>query len=67
MSSQALALIVLTFGAAIVNGALGYGFSSITEAYVQQQLDLMLHKNSGGGQSSAPRLGTFRAGFRIGF
>ena len=30
ISSQELALVVLTFGAAIVNGALGYGFSSIT-------------------------------------
>lgn len=30
MSPQELGLIVLTFGAAIVNGALGYGFSSIT-------------------------------------
>ncbi len=30
LSSQELGLIVLTFGAAIVNGALGYGFSSIT-------------------------------------
>src|SRR5262245_21390146 len=30
MSSQSIALIVLTFGAAIVNGALGYGFSSLT-------------------------------------
>ena len=30
ISSQEIALIVLTFGAAIVNGALGYGFSSIT-------------------------------------
>jgi uncharacterized membrane protein YfcA len=30
VSAQSLALIVLTFGAAIVNGALGYGFSSIT-------------------------------------
>jgi uncharacterized membrane protein YfcA len=30
MSAHALALVVLTFGAAIVNGALGYGFSSIT-------------------------------------
>lgn len=30
MSSQSIALILLTFGAAIVNGALGYGFSSIT-------------------------------------
>jgi uncharacterized membrane protein YfcA len=28
--SPSLALLVLTFGAAIVNGALGYGFSSIT-------------------------------------
>ena len=30
MTPHALALIVITFGAAIVNGALGYGFSSIT-------------------------------------
>ena len=30
MSPEAIGLIVLTFGAAIVNGALGYGFSSIT-------------------------------------
>jgi hypothetical protein len=30
LSPQELGLIVLTFGAAIVNGALGYGFSSIT-------------------------------------
>jgi uncharacterized membrane protein YfcA len=30
MDPHSLALIVITFGAAIVNGALGYGFSSIT-------------------------------------
>lgn len=30
MESQALALVAITLGAAIVNGALGYGFSSIT-------------------------------------
>jgi uncharacterized membrane protein YfcA len=30
MSPEAVGLVVLTFGAAIVNGALGYGFSSIT-------------------------------------
>jgi uncharacterized membrane protein YfcA len=30
MTSQALALLLITFGASIVNGALGYGFSSIT-------------------------------------
>lgn len=30
MSSNAIALLVITFGAAIVNGALGYGFSSLT-------------------------------------
>ena len=30
MTDQQTALIVITFGAAIVNGALGYGFSSIT-------------------------------------
>ena len=30
MSPEAIGLVVLTFGAAIVNGALGYGFSSIT-------------------------------------
>jgi uncharacterized membrane protein YfcA len=30
MSSDQIALVVLTLGAAVVNGALGYGFSSIT-------------------------------------
>jgi uncharacterized protein len=30
MSSEAAALVVITLGAAVVNGALGYGFSSIT-------------------------------------
>src|SRR5262245_18418013 len=30
MDSYQIALVVITFGAAIVNGALGYGFSSIT-------------------------------------
>ena len=30
MDPQHLSLILITFGAAIVNGALGYGFSSIT-------------------------------------
>ena len=30
MAPEEIGLIVLTFGAAIVNGALGYGFSSIT-------------------------------------
>ena len=30
MSPESVALILLTFGAAIVNGALGYGFSSLT-------------------------------------
>ena len=30
MDSYQIALVAITFGAAIVNGALGYGFSSIT-------------------------------------
>src|ERR1044071_7094125 len=30
MDPQHLALLLITFGAAIVNGALGYGFSSLT-------------------------------------
>jgi uncharacterized membrane protein YfcA len=30
MSGQAIALAAITLGAAVVNGALGYGFSSIT-------------------------------------
>ena len=30
MSPHAIAFVLITFGAAIVNGALGYGFSSIT-------------------------------------
>src|SRR5438093_485113 len=30
MDLQSLALVVITLGAAVINGALGYGFSSIT-------------------------------------
>src|SRR3954468_9007704 len=30
MSAHVIAFVLITFGAAIVNGALGYGFSSIT-------------------------------------
>jgi uncharacterized membrane protein YfcA len=30
MSAHVVAFVLITFGAAIVNGALGYGFSSIT-------------------------------------
>lgn len=54
-----------TFG---FGGGLGFGFSSIAEAYVGEQLDLVLHpQGTGGASRSAPRMMTFRAGFRVGF
>jgi hypothetical protein len=50
-----------TFG---FGGGFEYGFSSTATAYVGQQFDFVLHPQETG---SAPRLLTFRAGFRVGF
>jgi hypothetical protein len=47
----------------------GYGFSSSTEAYITEQWDLVLHHQGdvNGTNTNAPRLSTFRGGFRVGF
>ena len=52
-----------TFG---FGGGLGYGFSQISDIYVSEMTDLVLHP-SNGTSTSAPRLFQFRAGFRVGF
>jgi hypothetical protein len=53
-----------TFG---FGGGVGYGFSPTTDMYVAEQFDLVLHPQAAGGQSrAAPRVMTFRAGFRVG-
>ena len=52
-----------TFG---FGGGLGYGFSQISDIYVSEMSDLVLHP-SNGASTTAPRLFQFRAGFRVGF
>ena len=54
----------LTFG---FGGGFGYGFSPTMSAYAGEQIDLVLHPQADGADGSAPRLMTFRAGFRVGF
>jgi hypothetical protein len=50
-------------------GGAGYGFSRTSEVFITQQWDLVLHPqgNVAGTNTNAPRLSTFRGGFRIGF
>src|SRR5262245_42292943 len=50
-------------------GGVGYGFSRTSDVFVSQQWDLVLHHqdNANGTNTNAPRLATFRGGFRIGF
>lgn len=47
----------------------GYGFTQASEVYLGQQWDLVLHPqgDNAGRSTNAPRISTFRAGFRIGF
>lgn len=47
----------------------GYGFSQSTEVYAGEQWDLVLHPqgDAAGTNTNAPRISTFRAGFRVGF
>ena len=47
----------------------GYGFSRTSEAYIGQQWDLLLHPqgSAAGTNANAPRITTFRGGFRVGF
>jgi hypothetical protein len=54
----------LSFG---LGAGLGYGFSPVTDAYIQESTDLVLHPQGNGAANSAPRMWTFRAGFRVGF
>ena len=54
----------LTFG---FGGGLSYGLTPIADVYVGEMWDIVLHHQSSLESQSAPRLSTFRAGFRIGF
>jgi hypothetical protein len=56
----------LSFG---LGAGFGYGFSRATEMYVGQHWDLVLHRQStvNGENGNAPRISTFRGGFRVGF
>ena len=47
----------------------GYGFSSAAEVYASEQWDLVLHPqgSAAGTNTNAPRISTFRGGFRVGF
>lgn len=53
-----------TFG---FGGGFGYNFSPISEAYVGEQFQFVLHPQGDNASQSAPRLLTFRVGFRMGF
>lgn len=53
-----------TFG---FGGGFGYNFSPITEAYVGEQFQFVLHRQGDNASQSAPRMLTFRVGFRMGF
>ncbi|MGH7616358.1 MAG: hypothetical protein ACREPM_03950 [Gemmatimonadaceae bacterium] len=52
-----------------VGGGFGYGFSRTSEVYAGQQWDMVMHPQgtAAGTNTNAPRMSTFRAGFRIGF
>ena len=53
-----------TFG---FGGGFAYGFSTISEAYIAEELQFVFHPQGNNTQENAPRFPTFRAGFRIGF
>jgi len=53
-----------TFG---LGGGLGYGFTPITDVYVGEQWDIILHSQGNTTDTDAPRQLTFRIGFRVGF
>lgn len=56
----------LSFG---LGAGFGYGFSRTSEVYVGQQWDMVLHPqgSAAGTNPNAPRITTFRGGFRVGF
>lgn len=53
-----------TFG---FGGGISYGFSRMSDIYIAETLDLVLHRQSSTVEQQAPRLFTFRGGFRFGF
>lgn len=53
-----------TFG---FGGGFGYAFSSMSEAFVGEQFQFVMHPQGDNPQSHAPRFLTFRVGFRVGF
>jgi len=50
-----------------LGGGFGYGFTPTSEVYVGEDWDLVLHPQGNGAANNAPRIWTFRAGFRVGF
>jgi hypothetical protein len=50
-----------------LGGGVGYGLSASTDVYVAAIEDYVLHSQGSNTSSSAPRLGSVRAGFRFGF
>lgn len=53
-----------TFG---FGGGVAYGFSRTTDIYIGEMLDFVFHKQSTTVEQQAPRVFTFRGGFRFGF
>lgn len=53
-----------TFG---FGGGFGYTFTPITEGYISEQFQFVVHPQGDNPQNSAPRFLTFRVGFRMGF
>jgi hypothetical protein len=53
-----------TFG---FGGGVAYGFSRTTDIYIGEMLDFVFHKQSTVVEQQAPRVFTFRGGFRFGF
>jgi len=50
-----------------LGGGVGYGLSQTSDIYISAVEDYVLHSQGSNNSSSAPRLGSVRAGFRIGF
>lgn len=53
-----------TFG---FGGGISYALTPIAELYVGQMWDIVLHHQASAESQTAPRMSTFRGGFRIGF
>jgi hypothetical protein len=48
-------------------GGISYGFSRTTDIYAGEMLDFVFHRQSSTVEQQAPRIFTFRGGFRFGF